>query len=213
MLKKLAIGGLALAASGSLLGACAQAPGDVGAAPMEGAPAGDEAPADGGNGQQDSVPIRATDLLAEGGPSEGRHVGRLPSGDALITIDKFGDVTFDSGAVPSLRPDIFQPGHYSLFDVLAYLGGGERIELDYHFDREADTHVIDSLNGELRWWPQAYYSAGWPEASVFRLDHYPYKPSTEVRFRRRDDSYLDGVHESFREEVTRLSANGGRVIS
>jgi hypothetical protein len=133
--------------------------------------AGDEAPADGGNGQQDSVPIRATDLLAEGGPSEGRHVGRLPSGDALITIDKFGDFTFDSGAVPTLRPDIFQPGHYSLFDVLAYLGGGERIELDYHFDREADTHVIDPMNGELRWWPQAYYSAGWPEASVFRLDH------------------------------------------
>jgi len=213
MLRKMAIGGLALAAGGSFLGACAPSPSEVDASPepREVAPPGNT-PADGGGGEQDTGADPDTDRASESERSEGQHLGRLPSGDAVVTIDKVGDFTFDSGAVSTLRPDIFQSGHYSVFDVLAHLGDEGGIELDYHFDEGAGSHVIDSLDGESGWWPQAYYSSGWPEASVFRLDHYPYKPGTEIRFRRRPDSYVDGVYESFREEVARLSANGGRVV-
>jgi hypothetical protein len=142
----------------------------------------------------------------------GGNKGRFPSGEAVVSVDKVGDFTFDSGAVPTLRPDVFQPGHYSVFDVLAHLASEGQIDLRHHFDEDADTHVVDSINGEPGWWHETYYAAGWPEPSVFRLDHYPYKPNTRIRLRRRDPKYLEGIYGSFREEVARLAGNGGEVI-
>jgi hypothetical protein len=129
-----------------------------------------------------------------------------------VIIDKVGDFVFDAGAVSTLRTDIFQSGHYSIFDILVHLRDKGHIDLVYHFDEGADTHVIDSLDGEAGWWHETYYAAGWPEPSVFRLDHYPYKLNTWTRFRRRDPKYVDSVHQSFREEVARLAENAGEVI-
>ena len=98
------------------------------------------------------------------------HVGRKATGTGTITIGDIGDFTFDTSQVQTLRPDIFQPGHFSLFDILVHLAERGDIKLAYHFDGHMDTHLIDAINGEPHWWYEAHYSRGWYESNVFRMD-------------------------------------------
>ncbi|MDY7042152.1 MAG: hypothetical protein SVX38_14940, partial [Chloroflexota bacterium] len=160
-----------------------------------------------GQPQLDSTPVE------EGAPTPApSHAGRKPSGTGTIQIEGMGEFEFDAGRVQTIRPDVFQPGHFSLFDVLAHLGERGDIELDYHFDEEMHTHVIDAINGQSGWWYESYYSDGWPERNVFRMDMYPYKNGTQTRVFRRDEGQLANIYRTFREEVERLAINGGQVI-
>ena len=109
------------------------------------------------------------------------HVGEMPSGTGAAHIQRIGEFTFDTSQVETLRLDIFQAGHFSLFDILVHLDRQGIIELDYHFDESVDTHVIDAINGQSGWWYGAYYSGGWYESNVFRMDLYPYKNGTRIR--------------------------------
>ena len=80
-----------------------------------------------------------------------------------MDIQGVGTFSFEAGQVQTGRPDIFQPEHFSLFDVLAHLDERGDIRLEYHFDEEMNTHVIDTLDGKSGWWYQAHYSQGWYE--------------------------------------------------
>ena len=47
-----------------------------------------------------------------------------PTGMGMIDIrDGVGTFTFDSAEIETVRPDIFQPGYFSLFDALLQLDG------------------------------------------------------------------------------------------
>ncbi len=140
------------------------------------------------------------------------HVARLPAGGAEIRIDGLGAFGFDASQVETVRPDIFRPGHFSLFDILVHLSEMGDIDLDYHFDEGMDTHVIDAVDGEQGWWYNAHYPAGWFEASVTPMDHYPYKSGTVVRLDSIGEDRLTPIYQSYREEVERLAANGGQVV-
>jgi uncharacterized membrane protein len=129
-----------------------------------------------------------------------------------IMIEGVGEFQYDPDEIESVRPDIFKPGHFSIFDVLVYLSLKGEIDLEYHFDESMNTHVIDELEGKRNWWYMAYYDAGWPETNVFRMDHYPYKEQMYMRMIKEDRSFIGSVHDTFREEVTRKNANGGEVI-
>jgi hypothetical protein len=144
-------------------------------------------------------------------PTEPRAADR-PSGEGSIHIPTVGTLQFDAGEVTSVRPDIFQPGHLSLFDILVHLQERGDIDLDYHFDESADTHVIDSLAGDDKWWYEAHYSNGWFESNVWRMDMYPYKNNTTVRMRIAREERLEAIHKTFQEEVERLARHGGQVI-
>ena len=120
-------------------------------------------------------------------PPQGSPVGRMPAGTGpLLRIDGVGEFAFDADAVTTLRPDIFQPGHFSTFDVLTHLAKRGDFDLDYHFDESMDTHVVDSINGQGDWWYRALYSGGWYESNVFRMDMYPYKDGTHIRMYEED---------------------------
>ena len=182
----------ALSGAGSLLAACAPEP---------------EA--------EEVVPSAPTYLL----PNEdgswtpvADHAGVLPSDEGSVRIDGIGTLSFPADQVETVRPDIFQPSHFSLFDALVTLAQQGEIDLDYHFDEAMDTHVIDSLNGQEGWWYQARYAAGWYEPNVHRMDMYPYKNGSDVHLFVEDEERLAGVYRSFREGVDRLAANGGQVI-
>lgn len=138
--------------------------------------------------------------------------GDMPSGSGTIEIRDVGRYTFDAVDVQTLRPDIFAEGHFSLFDALAHLGDLGQIELEYHYDDGAETHVIDSLSGRPHWWYQAHYSSGWFETSSFRMDHYPWKDGTVLRVEQVTAEYADRLHRSFTDEVARRAANNGQVI-
>jgi hypothetical protein len=140
------------------------------------------------------------------------HNGDRPVGTGTMEIEGVGQFFFEAEQVRTVRPDIFQPGHFSLFDIMVHLSERGDIALDYHFDETMDTHVIDALGGENGWWHNAYYSAGWFEPNVFRMDMYPYKNTTRIRLDRENEDRLEAIYHSFRDEVSRLRANGGRVV-
>jgi len=135
-----------------------------------------------------------------------------PTGVGKVLIEGVGEFSFDAGQVKTLRSDIFQPGHFSVFDTLVHLSEKGDIKIEYHFDGNMDTYIIDTINGELHWWYQAKYSGGWYESNVFRMDMYPYKDGTEIRLNRQREEYLARICRTFGDEVLRRMQNGGEVI-
>jgi hypothetical protein len=120
---------------------------------------------------------------------------------------------FDTHIYNTTRPDLFQYGSFSVFDVLLYLESIEEINLTYHFNASMDTYMIDSLNGQQDWWYYVHYSGGYErELNAVRMDHYPWKPGTYLELYKEDPTYINHVYSTFEEEVTRLSNNGGNVI-
>ena len=138
------------------------------------------------------------------------HEGSLPSDTGQVTIEKVGVFTFDAAEVETLRPDIFRPGHFSVFDVITHLAKEGDIELTYHFDDSAGTHIIETINGQSDWWYTAFYSGGWRERIAFRMDMFPYKDGMEIRLFQ--DQNVGVIYTSFRQEISRLEANDGRII-
>ncbi len=92
-----------------------------------------------------------------------------------VFIKGVGKFNFDPGKVQTLRKDIFRTGHFSVFDVLAYLDVSGEIDMKYHFDERMNTYIIDTINGQKNWWYKAYYHGGWSENNNFRMDYFPYK--------------------------------------
>ena len=131
---------------------------------------------------------------------------------AKIVIETVGEFSFVPHDIKTVRPDIFKEGHFSIFDILAFLEDSKAIDMQYHFDDTRNTHVIDSINGRKNWWYMAYYDGGWPERNVFRMDHYPYKDKMYIRIFEDDKVMIDRVHKVFSEEIQRKEQNGGTVI-
>lgn len=148
-------------------------------------------------------------------PSEGSNIyGEIHNTDlnlpGTILIDGIGEFDFDPEDVETVRKDIFKEGHFSVFAILVHLDNQGKIDMDYHFDETMDTHVIDSINGESNWWYTVYYSGGWPERNVHRMDHYPYKDKMYIQITR--DDQIRRIYTTFREEVERKQKNNGNVI-
>jgi hypothetical protein len=114
--------------------------------------------------------------------------------------------------VETKRPDIFRNGSFSAFDVVAHLGERGVIDLDYSFDESMDTHVIHSINNRTSLWYQVVYSGGWPEINAYRMDHYLWKTGTELTVYTEDEDFIERIHDTFRDEVTRSDRNFGAVI-
>ena len=162
------------------------------------------------------VPEHATD---EEAPSpdginriRGKRTDTRPTAVGEVHVDGLGTFTFDPAEVDTLRPDLFNEGHFSFFDVLVHVGDREDLELEYRFDEDLNTHHIEAVDGRGGWWYDAHYSGGWPERSVFRMDHYPYKDGTTLSFVPAEAAFLESIYETYRAEVARREAAGGEVI-
>jgi hypothetical protein len=145
-------------------------------------------------------------------PPQAAHVSDKPAGTGMVSIDGIGQFAFDTSQVQTERPDIFQPGHFSVFDALVQIAKQGNIRLEYHFDDGKDTHVVDAINGQTGWWYRAHYSGGWAENNVFRMDMFPYKNGMNIRLLRPDADYIAQIYHTFEEEVVRLERNDGQVI-
>lgn len=119
---------------------------------------------------------------------------------------------FNPDEIETVRPDLFQNGSFSVFDVLVHLNSTRKVDLMYHFNATMNTFVIDSLNGEINWWYKVYYSGGFQEDNAFRIDNFPWKPGTRIILYRVDPSYIYHVYSTFEEEGARLANNNGTVI-
>ncbi len=114
--------------------------------------------------------------------------------------------------VTTLRPDLFQSGYFSMFDVLAHLDTQGRISMEYHLDSSMNTYVIDSLNGYSNWWYYAHYSGGYIEQNNYRMDHYLWKEESYLELYQTDSTFINTIFDAFREETSRLANNSGVVV-
>jgi hypothetical protein len=122
------------------------------------------------------------------------------------------DFIFNPTKVETTRPDLFNQGYFSMFDVLVHLNKQDLINLEYHFDESLNAYLIDSINGEINWWYQTYYSGGWSERNVFRPDHYPWKEGTTLTFYKESSSRLESIYSIWYEEVERRKNNNGKIV-
>jgi len=130
-----------------------------------------------------------------------------------IILEGIGTFSFNPKKIASRRPDIFQPGHFSVFDVIAYLHDEGKIHAVFHFDETMNTYVIDSINGYENWWYMVYYDGGWTESNAFRMDHYPVKDKMFIQIFQALTSELDKIHESFRIQASRRQLNNKTVVA
>ncbi len=120
--------------------------------------------------------------------------------------------TFNPLEVTTLRPDLFKPGHFSMFDILAYLDAQGQIDMEYHFETNLSTHVIESIDGDQNWWYHAYYSGGHIERNTYRMDHYLWKEESYLELYQENPNLINDIYDTFREETSRLTNNSGIII-
>ncbi len=133
-------------------------------------------------------------------------------GDNYITIDGVGDFQYFPSKIETVRSDIFQEGHFSVFDILVYLNNTGKINMEYHFDEGKNTYLIDSINGMKNWWYQAYYDGGWPENNAFRMDHFPFKDKMVIRIMRENEGKINRIYDVFETEGQRADQNGAGLV-
>lgn len=138
--------------------------------------------------------------------------GRVPSAQGSLEVEGAGTFRFEPDDVRTARPDVFMPGHFSLFDVLVLAGDRGHIDLQYHYDESMATHVIDSIDGSTGWWYEAHYADGWFEPNASRMDLYPYKDNTTIRVFREDPGRVERIYRTFADEVQRLAQSGSEVV-
>ena len=135
-----------------------------------------------------------------------------PADMGMVTIQGLGSFEFDPREVETVRKDIFREGYFSLFAVLVHLDKTGEISLEYYFDEAMNTHVVSEIDGKTNWWYSAYYDGGWPERSVFRMDHYPYKDKMTLNFIQQSPAHLETIFATYREEVKRFEENERKII-
>jgi hypothetical protein len=138
--------------------------------------------------------------------------GTQPITEGQIFINGIGNFKFNPTEIKSVRDDVFNPGYFSIFDILVYLDEKDEISLDYEFKPEFNTNVIQNINGLEDWWYYTYYDGGWAERNVWRMDLYPYKDKSFIKLVQSDPGFLESVYAIFQEEVARQAENGGKII-
>jgi len=138
----------------------------------------------------------------------------LPPGLGNPEIEIGGTIyRFDPSEVESVRPDLFQNGSFSVFDILVHLNSTSEISLNAHYNVSMDTYVIDSINGAIGyWWYRIHYSGGSTETNVDRIDHYPWKPGSVITLYHESESYINDAYSLFEEEIARFAHNNNSII-
>ena len=143
------------------------------------------------------------------------HDSRLqPDRPGVISIEgRVKERPINPMGVRTLRPDVFRPGQFGVFDALVHTCETAGIPLQYHFDEALHTHVIDSLDGERHWWYAARYHGG-PrlEEPAHRMDTHAYKDWMAISLYHVPEARLRELTAAHGGEVRRLANNGGAVI-
>jgi hypothetical protein len=123
-----------------------------------------------------------------------------------IHIDEIGTFYFDPVDIVTVRPDIFNKGYFSVFDVLVHLDETDQLKMEYEYSKEIRTHIINEINGVENWWYQAYYDGGWAERNVWRMDLFPYKDRMTIQIIQIDELSLFNIYEVFLRDSQRRNS-------
>lgn len=119
-------------------------------------------------------------------------------------------------AIDSVRPDIFAPGYFSMFDAILAVARANGIAVDYHYDESRKTHFIDRIDGVAGdYWYHFSFDAGSGNAGEIkfrranRWDELLWRPGAWVRVVAGED--LPEIKQEYLEEIERERAEGNTI--
>jgi hypothetical protein len=128
-------------------------------------------------------------------------------GDQIFTFDP------DIMTVSTVRPDVFAPGYYSMFDVILTVAYWNGYSVDYYYDSTCATHFITKINGVSgNYWYHFSYDAGQGNAYEIQLrranrwDEALWRAGAWIKVVEGED--LAGIRQEYVEEMTREKASG-----
>ncbi|MBF0370580.1 MAG: hypothetical protein HQL52_14095 [Magnetococcales bacterium] len=124
----------------------------------------------------------------------------------------------EEGAITSVRPDIFAPGYFSMFDALLAVAADNNIEIDYSFSEAHQTHFINTVNGVSGdyWFHFSYdVQEGIEDELIMRRanrwDETLWRPGAHVQLVEGED--LDEIKAAYLEEIIRENEQGHVIPS
>lgn len=146
-------------------------------------------------------------LVPPGVLSAGADAPELPGSriEILGSVFSFDPETL---AISTLRPDIFAPGFFSMFDAILAVATQQGIDIQYHFDEERKTHFIDSVDGVSGdYWYHFSYDTGGGNANelrnrrAYRWDEALWRSGVWVQLV--EGEKLDEIRTEYLEEIQR----------
>ncbi len=126
--------------------------------------------------------------------------------------------TFDPArhTITTVRPDIFAPGHFSMFDVILAVAREQGIAVQYHWDPSRKTHFIDTIDGRAAdYWYRFSYDAGPGNQNElglrreYRWDEALWRPGVWIAVT--EGEALDELRAAYLREIRREEAHGNMV--
>jgi len=119
-------------------------------------------------------------------------------------------------SISSVRPDIFAPGYFSMFDVILAVAREQGISVEYHWDPTRKTHFIDAIDGRTAdYWYRFSYDAGRGNQSElglrreYRWDEALWRPGVWIAVT--DGEALYEIRAAYLREIQREEAHGPMV--
>ncbi len=141
------------------------------------------------------------------------------TGQVFVEIRGVGSFSVDleSLELSSLRPDLFQPGFISVFDVIVHLARQGHIQLEYWDNVNLDTYMIESLNGRSGWWYDVQYldetgRVVAAERPLTRMDHFPVRGGMRIRFYLGPPERLEAIYDSFYAEACQRTEKAATLL-
>ncbi|MGB2960464.1 MAG: T9SS type A sorting domain-containing protein [Bacteroidota bacterium] len=128
--------------------------------------------------------------------------------------------TFDPDimTVSTVRPDVFAPGYYSMFDVILTVAYWNGISVDYYYDSTCATHFITRINNITgNYWYHFSYDAGQGNVNEIQLrranrwDEALWRPGVWIKVVEGED--LPGIRREYVEEIAREKVSGHLIPS
>ncbi|MEO0249554.1 MAG: carboxypeptidase-like regulatory domain-containing protein [candidate division WOR-3 bacterium] len=120
--------------------------------------------------------------------------------------------------ITTVRPDIFAPGYFSMFDVILAVAERNGIPLTYHYDESCKTHFITSINGAKDdYWYHFSYDAGSGNAAELnnrranRWDEALWRPGVWIKVVRGEN--VAELKREYQEEIRREETYGHIIPS
>jgi hypothetical protein len=118
--------------------------------------------------------------------------------------------------ISSVRPDIFAPGYFSMFDVILAVAREQGISVEYHWDPSRKTHFIDAIDGRpADYWYRFSYDAGSGNQSElglrreYRWDEALWRPGVWIAVT--EGEALGEIKAAYLREIQREEAHGPMV--
>jgi hypothetical protein len=115
--------------------------------------------------------------------------------------------------ISTLRPDVFAPGYYSMFDVILAVAEQNGIRVEYTYDNKRKTHFITEINNiPGDYWYHYSYDAGTDNSEeigrkrAHRWDEALWRPGVWIKVVEGED--LDEIKDEYLEEIQRETAMG-----